>query len=82
MAKCTTRAAIDLQSIPKLLYATSRCVRVLETTGAKEEAMSLSRPEAEAEGSLTFDGFLSFHCKTRADSQSVVSWATVRNVLY
>lgn len=44
--------------------------------------MSLSRPEAEAEGSLTFDGFLSFHCKTRADSQSVVSWVTVRNVLY
>lgn len=42
-------------------------------TGAKERAVSLSRPEAEAEGSLIFDGFLSFYCKTRADSLSVVS---------
>ncbi|CAM9605639.1 unnamed protein product, partial [Laminaria digitata] len=40
--------------------------------GAKEEAMLLSRSEAEKEGSLTFDGFLSFHCKTRADSRKVI----------
>lgn len=26
----------------------------------------------EKEGSLAFDGFLSFHCKTRADSKRVV----------
>lgn len=34
--------------------------------------MLLSRSEAEKEGSLTFDGFLSFHCKTRSDSRKVV----------
>lgn len=47
--------------------------RIVVRAGAKEEAMFLSRSEAEKEGSLTFDGFLSFHCKTRADSRSVVS---------
>ncbi|CAM9874653.1 unnamed protein product [Ectocarpus sp. 6 AP-2014] len=40
--------------------------------GAKAALASLSRAEAEKEGSLVFDGFLSFHCKTRADSKRVI----------
>lgn len=42
-------------------------------------ATSLTRAEVEKEGSLIFDGFLSFHCKTRADSKRVVS-KTEKNV--
>ncbi|CAN0125129.1 unnamed protein product, partial [Ectocarpus fasciculatus] len=33
--------------------------------GAKAALASLPRAEVEKEGSLVFDGFLSFHCKTR-----------------
>ncbi|CAM9685905.1 unnamed protein product, partial [Hapterophycus canaliculatus] len=39
---------------------------------AKQVLTSLSRKEVEKEGSLVFDGFLSFHCKTRADGKRVV----------
>eukprot|EP00903_Cladosiphon_okamuranus_P019215 g17669.t1 len=40
--------------------------------GAKSAMVGLSRTEVEKEGSLTFDGFLSFRCKTRADSKRVI----------
>ena len=40
--------------------------------GARSAMMALSRAEVEKDGTLTFDGFLSFHCKTRADSKRVV----------
>ncbi|CAN0223807.1 unnamed protein product, partial [Ectocarpus sp. 8 AP-2014] len=43
-----------------------------KSKGAKAALTSLSRAEAEKEGSLVFDGFLSFHCKTRADSKRVI----------
>ncbi|CAN0026364.1 unnamed protein product [Pylaiella littoralis] len=40
---------------------------------AKTTTTSLTRAEVEKEGSLAFDGFLSFHCKTRADSKRVIA---------
>ncbi|CAM9239935.1 unnamed protein product [Ectocarpus sp. 12 AP-2014] len=43
-----------------------------KSKGAKAVLTSLSRAEVEKEGSLVFDGFLSFHCKTRADSKRVI----------
>lgn len=39
--------------------------------------VSMSRAEAEKEGAFVFDGFLSFYCKTRADSKGVVSEQSV-----
>ncbi|CAM9834772.1 unnamed protein product [Scytosiphon promiscuus] len=44
-----------------------------QARGAKKSFTSLSRKEVEKEGSLIFDGFLSFHCKTRADSKRVIT---------
>lgn len=48
--------------------------------GAKDAAVTRTRAETELEGTLTFDGFLSFHCKTRADSSGVVSQSVPSSV--
>lgn len=50
--------------------------------GAKSAMVGLSRTEVEKEGTLTFDGFLSFHCKTRADSKRVVRSSTLLNLSF
>lgn len=47
------------------------------SAGAKESAVTRTRAETEQEGSLVFDGFLSFNCKTRADSLAVVRLLSV-----
>lgn len=44
--------------------------------------MALSRTEVEKDGALTFDGFLSFHCKTRADSKRVVRIRPLKRLLF